>query len=145
MLTRLDAWLGLHVFHPPVILLCWLLRCTQHRLHRDMWFLFMAYSFWSAAQHGGGWPILTLLGVLTAWTLAAAALIPAHVPGSSLAGFRLFLLVWMLLTDVPMALTGRWWEPLETLWVLVAEYAVTIASLPPPPSLRIRRRRRAAA
>lgn len=129
-LRRADAWVGLNVFHPPIIWLCQRLGYTQWRLSRDMWFLFGMYLVWTLHHHGhqgAAWIAM----VLAALSFFRAVLLPPSAATPSLFGIR--VLWWAVLPlDVwDLATKGEPIHVLATLWILVAEYAATITTLPP--------------
>lgn len=133
MLAKLDAWLGLHVFHPPAILLCRLFRCTQYQLSRDMWFLGLVWSTWRVG-HSGNTP-WWLVGLMLACCLSSgfrAAWTKPEVPSPSFPVLRLVFLTTLLVTL-------SWGQLANNLFLLVAEYAATIVNLPPPPVRKVRR------
>lgn len=137
MFDRFDAWLGLRVFQPPAILLCWLLRCTQHRLNRDMWFAWLLWFAWDiAGDPTSTWWQIGLMLIFCAFGGLGAALIRPEIPAPSLQWFR-FVLLLFVFVDLT---SGRWIDVAGGVWLLIAEYAATITDLPKPPSLRVRRR-----
>lgn len=131
LIARTDEWLGLKLFHPPIIRFCQWTGYTQHRLHRDMWFAAGLYYAWRAAQDGDPWPWTALLLFLCMVLGLRAALRPASWPETGTRWFRVAL--WLILAlELPaVVLTGEWLRPADNLWLLVAEYAATIATIPP--------------
>lgn len=140
MIARIDAWLGLRVFQPPAILLCWLLRCTQWRLNRDMWFIFGLYILYRVTTHGSGWAVLLFIGLLCLLQMAIAVLNSPHNPVRSVRWVRMVWLIFLVTDTVLFLITGDDWQrPLQDVWVLITEYAATITNLPPPPTFKVRR------
>ena len=139
MLSRLDAWLGKTLFHPPIILACQLTRQTQYAMHKALWFLaachatyFMPYDSWFWVAVVWFYTIMLFIGA-TAF---------ADMPSRSWGGFRFILWVFVLLGAVTTILTGEVREAqFREIMILFAEYAATIRSIPP----RKKRERRASA
>ena len=140
MIARIDVWLGLRVFQPPAILLCWLLRCTQHRLNRDMWFVIMAWMTWRGAYlNHYGWAVTVIMGICCLASGAVASFVHQHVPTVTFRWYRMLIMVFLITETAAVPVSGQWWMPLEDIWILIAEYAATITNLPPPPTFKVRR------
>ncbi|RIV79537.1 hypothetical protein [Pelagerythrobacter aerophilus] len=131
LIARTDEWLGLKLFHPPIIRFCQWTGYTQHRLHRDMWFAAGLYITWRSVQDGDHWlwTVMLLAGCLILGL--RAALLPATWPESGTRWFRVAM--WCVLAlELPAAvLAGKWLNLADTVWLLTAEYAATITTIPP--------------
>ncbi|KKW92280.1 hypothetical protein [Sphingobium chungbukense] len=139
ILTRLDAWLGMNLFHPPIILLCQLTRQTQYAMYRALWFFACCHATYYAKDDGWGWA--AFLWLWTIITFISAAFTP-DVPTQSFGLFRFF--VWsMLVIDLIGIASGGALHSLaiRNLIILFAEYAATIKAIPP----RRKRERRTSA
>jgi len=130
-LTRFDAWLGLRVFHPPIIRFCQLTGYTQHKLHRDLWFAVALWVAWRANVDDRSWWVIGMLLFLCVIMGLRAAITPASFPGQTWSWFRLLILFWMLFS-LPLTIAlGEWDKWVDDLAILVAEYAATITTIPP--------------
>lgn len=129
ILSRLDAWLGKTLFHPPIILACQLTRQTQYAMHRALWF-FAACHATVYLEHDD-W-----LWVVFMWFFVAITLISATVcadwPDISVRAFRLFWF-FLLIGQVSVTLLGGdlLASAIRSVIILFAEYAATIKTIPP--------------
>lgn len=125
-LAEIDQWIGKTLFIPPVIKLCQITRQSQFAMSR---------LFWFAAACDGLYRSETLVqsiffGVICIAAMLTAAL-RADFPTQSMMPFRLFsvgLLIFDIIEGVGKGdLTGaEFW-----IFVLFAEYASTIRTIPP--------------
>jgi hypothetical protein len=139
ILSRLDAWLGKTLFHPPIILACQLTRQTQYAMHRALWFFAACHAI-VYLEHDD-WLWVVFMWFFVAITLLSATLF-ADWPATSLRAFRLF---WFFLLIGQTSLTllgGDLLAPaIRSVIILFAEYAATIKTIPP----RRKREQRASA
>jgi hypothetical protein len=130
LIRRLDAWVGRTLFHPPIIAICHWTGQTQYALSSTLWF----FAFAGMAYTATGW----WRWVILAWVLVymlRAGLMPDH-PSTSILSVRCFW--WAALAYDLLGIAGigsgrASWLVIE-LFVLVAEYALTIRTLPPRPA-----------
>lgn len=139
ILSRLDAWLGKTLFHPPIILACQLTRQTQYAMHRALWF-FAACHATVYIEHDE-WLWVAFMWFFVAVTLLSATLL-ADWPAISLRAFRLFWF-FLLIGQVSLTLFGGdlLASAIRSVIILFAEYAATIKTIPP----RRKREQRASA
>ena len=133
-LKEIDVWIGKKVFHPPVILLCRIMECTQHRLHRDLWFVAVMFLVCMDAFVIGEsvvwwkWIILTIVFI-------RAALVNQNVKSDSSFIFRMFVYLMIFIDMILVYYNSRLSElVVSTIFhivILLAEYAATIDTLPP--------------
>jgi hypothetical protein len=125
-LTEIDHWIGKTLFLPPIIKLCQLTRQSQFAVSRLFWFIAALDAFYRAetlfsSVLWGGMSIVMMV-------LAARR---ADTPTASFMFFRLLAVV-MLILDIGKGATSGSWAGFEFwLFVLVAEYASTIRTIPP--------------
>lgn len=131
ILTRLDAWLGKTLFHPPIILVCQLTRQSQYAFYRAMWFFAACHATYYGLAEDRGWAWTVFMWFWVIFTMINATVYPDR-PARSSGFFR--LLFWFLF------LTGAAFIPargeitdgtVRALMVLFAEYAATIRTIPP--------------
>jgi hypothetical protein len=145
VLSRFDAWVGLRLFHPPIIRFCQATGYTQYRLSRDMWFVAGLFVSWRAVHDGLPWWWCALLLFGAAAMGVCAAFKSPDRPESGRSWLRAFIWAGTIMS-APAVLDARPWELADNLWLLTAEYAVTIASIPPrKPRVTSKRRQRAPA
>ena len=146
MIRHIDYWIGTRFFHPPIISLCQRTGMSQWAVASYAW---MAGGFSLLMQIRITGPQSSILYAVVATVVAvaatlAAALIP-NTPRRPSAYFRFFiclvtaigladLIVWPSRANADL-MWGFGWD----LCGLIAEYAKTIATIPPR-SIRIRRR-----
>jgi hypothetical protein len=133
-MIKIDKWVGDSLFIPIIIRICQMANLTQYRFAR---FSFM-FAYWILLLGGNtwGWFFPFLLLMTLAVTIAAMVLGdgPRH---SSFLGRMLFLFVGladigsavflMALTDTNLLRIGM----LFWIFILAAEYASTIRTIPP--------------
>ena len=133
MFSKLDAWVGKTLFVPPIIKFCQLTGQSQFAVSRLFWFVaaldafYYAETLFSSVLWGG----MSVVMMVTAVRRADS-------PTASFMFFRLLALS-MFLLDVLLSATSGEWEGAEFwLFILVAEYAATIRTIPPPEITRTR-------
>ncbi|MDB5661834.1 MAG: hypothetical protein JWM38_1221 [Sphingomonas bacterium] len=125
-LNEIDLWIGKTLFAPPIIKLCQLTRQSQFAVGRLFWFIAALDGFYRAETLFSS----VLFGVMSLIMMATASL-RADMPTRSLMGFRMLALLFLLLDLVKAAATGEWAGIEFWLFVLAAEYAATIETIPP--------------
>jgi hypothetical protein len=125
-LAKLDHWIGKNLFVPPIVKLCQLTRQSQYAVSRLFWFVAALDGFYRADSLFSS----VLFGVLSLVMMVTASL-RADMPTQSSMWFRLFALAFLILDLVTGAATGKWAGTEFWLFVLIAEYAATIRTLPP--------------
>lgn len=140
--AAIDAAIGRYVFHPPVILLCWLTRSSQHFIARATGFI--AACFFMHQLHVKGEPLWlqAVYFAILIVAMLAAGLLPDDKPEHSWRWMRLTLVVAVTIRTV---LGIEWLDFVTGLLFTLSAYASTIDTLPPRPKLRRGRRRTAAA
>ena len=126
LLTNIDLWIGKTLFVPIIIKLCQLTRQTQFAVSRLFWFIAALDGFYRAET------LLSslLFGGMSMFMLVVATRRP-DLPTRSFLWFRVLALV-MLVLDVLLGATTGEWAGLEFwVFVLTAEYAATIETIPP--------------
>ena len=125
-LAEVDKWIGKTLFLPPIIKLCQLTRQSQFAVSRLFWFIAALDGFYRAESMFSA----VLFGILSIIMMVTASL-RADSPTSSSMWFRMFALVFLALDLLAGAITGKWAGSEFWLFVLVAEYAATIRTIPP--------------
>ncbi len=126
MLTNLDAWLAKTLFVPPIVKLCQLTRQSQFAVSRLFWFIAAMDGFYRADT------LLSsiIFGVLSIIMMLTASL-RADSPTRSSFWMRMFALFLLIIDLIGGAVTGKWAGAEFWLFVLIAEYAATIRTIPP--------------
>jgi surface polysaccharide O-acyltransferase-like enzyme len=125
-LEKLDHWIGKNLFVPPIVKLCQLTRQSQYAVSRLFWFVAALDGFYRAETLFSS----VLFGVLSLVMMVTASL-RADMPTRSSMWFRMFALAFLILDLITGAATGKWAGTEFWLFVLIAEYAATIRTLPP--------------
>ena len=126
MLTELDAWLGKTLFQPPIIKLCQLTRQSQFAVSRLFWFIAALDGFWRSDTLLSS----VIFGALSIVMMLTASL-RADLPTRSSFLMRMVALLLLFLDLIGGAATGKWAGTEFWLFVLIAEYAATIRTIPP--------------
>lgn len=131
--TRIDLWIGKTLFVPPIIKLCQLTRQSQFAIARTFWFLAALDGFYRAETLLSSilWGAMSILMMVTAARRADS-------PTQSFILFRLLGIVFLAVDLVGGAATGSWAGAEFWMFVLVAEYAATIRTLPPEETAKSR-------
>jgi hypothetical protein len=124
--AKLDIWIGKTLFVPPIVKLCQLTRQSQYAVSRLFWFIAAMDGFYRADSLFSSF----LFGALSLVMMVTASL-RADSPTRSSMWFRMFALAFLMLDLVTGAVSGAWAGTEFWLFVLVAEYAATIRTLPP--------------
>jgi hypothetical protein len=125
-LRKLDYWIGKTLFVPPIIKLCQLTRQSQFAVARLFWFIAALDGFYRAVTLV--WAILW--GVISLIMMFSAAR-RADAPTNSFLFFRMLAVVFLIADLVQGAATGAWAGAEFWLFVLIAEYAAIIRTIPP--------------
>jgi hypothetical protein len=123
LLTKIDLYIGKTLFVPLIIKLCQLTRQTQFAVSRMFWFIAALDGFYRAETMFGS----ILFGGMSIFMMLIATRRP-DMPTRSFLWFRMVLLVLDLLSG---AITGSFAGTEFWVFVLLAEYAASIETLPP--------------
>jgi hypothetical protein len=124
--AKIDHWIGKTLFVPPIIKLCQLTRQTQFAVARLFWFIAALDGLYHAETVLG----MVLWGGLSLFMMFTAAR-RADSPTVSFMFFRLLAVSLLGLDLVRSFATGEWGGTEFWIFVLVAEYAATIRTIPP--------------
>lgn len=125
-LTRVDFWIGRTLFVPPIILFCRLTQQSQFAVSRLFWFIAALDGFYQSQT----WVSLILFGGLSIFMMLTAAL-RADMPTFSVISIRLLAMTALLIYVGVGVVTAEWTGIEFWIFVLIAEYASTIRTLPP--------------
>jgi hypothetical protein len=125
-LADIDLWIGRTLFLPPIIKLCQVTKQTQFAVSRLFWFV-AALDQLRIAE--------TLIGRIIAGAFCIVMMITASLradmPTFSMMWFRMMAVAFLVL-DVAHGIGNGAWKGVEIwLFVLFAEYAATIRTIPP--------------
>ena len=123
---KVDHWIGKTLFVPPIIKLCQLTRQSQFAVSRLFWFIAALDGFYRAETLFGS----ILWGAISIVMMVSAAW-RADSPTVSSMLFRLLAVLLLALDLVKGAATGEWAGIEFWIFVLVAEYAAIIRTIPP--------------
>lgn len=132
LFTKIDLWIGKTLFVPPIIKLCQITRQSQFAVSRLFWFIAALDGFYRAETLFSSilWGGMSLVMMITASRRADS-------PTISFMFFRMLGVVFLLLDLVKGAATGEWAGTEFWIFVLIAEYASTIRTLPPRESSKV--------
>jgi hypothetical protein len=131
LFDRIDHWIGRTLFVPPIVKFCQITRQSQFAVSRLFWFIAGLDGFYRAETLVGS----ILWGAVSLVMMVSAAR-RADSPTVSLMFFRL-LAVFLLLMDVLKGVFTNEWAGFEFwIFVLVAEYASIIRTIPPKEDAR---------
>lgn len=125
-LIDIDQWIGKKLFVPPIIKFCQLTRQSQFAVCRLFWFVASLDGFYRADT----WFSTVMFGVMSLVMMLTASL-RADMPTRSAAWFRLLALGFLILDVIQGALVGAWAGIEFWVFVLIAEYAATVRTIPP--------------
>jgi len=126
MLEKFDLWLGKTLFVPPIIKLCQLTRQSQFAVSRLFWFIAALDGFYRADTLLSS----VIFGVLSLVMMVTASL-RADSPTRSSFWMRMIAVLLLGLDLLGGAVTGTWAGVEFWFFVLIAEYAATIRTIPP--------------
>jgi hypothetical protein len=126
LITEVDAWIGKTLFIPPIIKLCHLTRQTQYAVSRLFWFIAALDGFYRAETLFSSllWGGLSVVMMITAVRRADA-------PTQTFLFFRMLAVVFLALDLMKAAVIGELAGVEFWIFILIAEYAATIRTLPP--------------
>lgn len=124
--TKIDLWIGKTLFVPPIIKLCQVTRQSQFAVSRLFWFIAALDAFYRAETLFSS----ILWGGISIFMMITAAR-RADVPTASFMVFRMLCLGFLAFDLAKGAATGEWAGCEFWLFVLIAEYAATIRTIPP--------------
>jgi len=133
--AKIDHWIGKTLFVPPIIKLCQLTRQSQFAVARLFWFIAALDGLYRAETVFGMvlWSGISLFMMVTAvWR--------ADNPTASFMFFRLFAVLMLGMDLVRGVGTDAWAGTEFWIFVLVAEYAATIRTIPPRETTKPARR-----
>jgi hypothetical protein len=122
----IDLWIGKTLFVPPIVRFCQLTRQSQFAVSRLFWFAAALDGFYRSDTLFAS----ILFGLLSIVMMVTASL-RADVPTRSSMWFRMFALAFLVFDVAAAFLTGKWAGTEFWIFVLVAEYASTIRTIPP--------------
>lgn len=129
LITRIDLWIGKTLFVPLIIKLCQLTRQTQFAVSRLFWFIAALDGFYRAETLFSS----LLFGGMSIFMMVVATRRP-DMPTRSFIWFRILALVMLAIDILSGASTGEWAGVEFWIFVLLAEYAATIETIPPSQS-----------
>jgi hypothetical protein len=131
MFSQIDQWIGKTLFIPPIIKLCQLTRQTQFAVSRLFWFIAAMDGFYRAETLFGSvlWGGMSVVMMITASRRADS-------PTVSFMFFRMLALVFLVFDLIKGVTTGAWAGTEFWIFVLIAEYAATIRTVPPQETSR---------
>lgn len=125
-MTRIDLWIGKTLFVPPIVKFCQWTRQSQFAVSRLFWFVAALDGLYRAET----WFAATLFGSMSIVMMIAASM-RADVPKASSMWFRMVALA-LLTLDLIRGIGTDQWAGIEFwVFVLIAEYATTIRTIPP--------------
>jgi hypothetical protein len=124
--TKVDHWIGKTLFVPPIIKFCQITRQSQFAVSRLFWFIAALDGFYRAETLFGAF----LWGGLSIVMMVSAAQ-RADTPTASFMFFRLLAIFLLAIDLINGAATGQWAGIEFWMFVLVAEYAAIIRTIPP--------------
>lgn len=126
VLRKFDLWLGKTLFIPPIVKLCHLTRQSQYAVSRLFWFMAMLSGLYRADN-----AVDYLIFGLGSFFMMLTASLRADRPTASWFWFRMVVVLGLILRlfsaieDGTLAGVEYW------IFILFAEYAATIRTLPP--------------
>ena len=126
IIETIDLWIGKNLFVPPIVRFCQLTRQSQYAVSRLFWFVAALDGFYRADTVFSA----ILFGVLSLVMMVTASL-RADMPTRSSIWFRMLALAFLVLDLAAGLVAGKWAGTEFWLFVLIAEYASTIRTIPP--------------
>lgn len=126
LFNQIDHWIGKRLFVPPIIKLCQLTRQSQFAISRLFWFIAALDAFYRAETLFWSiiWAVMSVVMMLT-------ASMRADQPSVSFMFVRMAGVVFLAIGLARGAATGEWAGSEFWIFVLIAEYAATIRTVPP--------------
>ena len=125
-LTNFDLWIGKTLFVPPIIRFCQLTGQSQFAISRLFWFVAALDGFY----HADALVSSVIFGGMSVVMMLTASL-RADMPTRSSMWFRMLALALFALDLLQGARAGEWLGTEFWVFVLIAEYAATIRTIPP--------------
>lgn len=126
MISRIDIWIGKTFFVPPIIKLCHLTRQSQYAVARLFWFMAMLSGLYRAENMID----YVIFGLGSVFMMLTASL-RADRPTRSQRWFRMFAVGSFVMKVISSVASGIFLGIEFWFFVLIAEYAATIRTLPP--------------
>jgi hypothetical protein len=124
--AQVDHWIGSTLFVPPIVKLCQLTRQSQFAVSRLFWFVAALDGFYRAETL-----FWSVVWAAVSVVMMVSAARRADQPTASFMFFRLLAATFLVLDVVKGAATGAWAGTEFWLFVLTAEYAAIIRTIPP--------------
>lgn len=124
--AQVDHWIGRTLFFPPIVKMCQLTRQSQFAVSRLFWFVAALDGFYRAETLFGS----ILWGGISAFMMVSAAW-RADSPTHSFMLFRLLAVTMFVSEMVRGVVTGERAGVEFWVFVLIAEYAAIIRTIPP--------------
>lgn len=124
--AKIDHWIGRTLFVPPIVKLCQLTNQSQYAVSRLFWFIAALDGLYRAETVFG----MVLWGGISLVMMVTAAR-RADSPTASFMFIRLLAALLLVIDLLRGAATGEWSGAEFWVFVLVAEYAATIRTIPP--------------
>lgn len=128
-LVDFDVWIGKTLFVPPIIKFCQVTRQSQYAVSRLFWFVTALDQLRIATTLTSQ----VIAGLFSLFMMLTASL-RADMPAFSMRWFRMFALAFLVLDVFSGVVSGDWKGVEIWLFVLFAEYAATITTIPPSES-----------
>jgi hypothetical protein len=132
ILTDIDLWIGKTLFVPPIVRLCQLTGQSQFAVSRLFWFIAALDGFYRSETLVSS----IVFGLMSLFMMLTASL-RADMPARSSVWFRMLALGFLALDLVKGASAGEWLGVEFWVFVLIAEYAATIRTIPPRQSKKV--------
>lgn len=148
MFHRFDLWFGKRLFIPIAIRLCQLLGISQYALHTYLWLSVILWNMSRGPHALGGYFMYTLMAILAVVWVCISALTPDAMRRPATFIRHLWICIFFL--DIGLFMGGVYFaqsllsssiELVKDWMILLAEYAITIHTIPP---LESREKKRAA-
>lgn len=127
-MTRLDAWLGLRLFQPPIILFCQHTGMNQFAVYRYIWWIVALWCVYRANFEN--WAISSIAILLAAGRTLSVGFSPSR-PSQPSAWLRKMFLCLAPFDLLILWISGDQVNIIQTISILFAEYALTISTIPP--------------
>ncbi len=125
-MNDIDAWIGKTLFLPPIIKFCQLTGQSQFAVSRLFWFIAALDQLRIAETL-----VSKIIAGLFSLFMMVSASFRADMPAFSMMWFRM-MAVGFLVLDVAHGVSADQWKGVEIwIFVLFAEYAATIRTIPP--------------
>jgi hypothetical protein len=142
MMHRFDLWLGKTMFVPLVIRICQRTKLSQYTLHTYIWLVILLYNLLRGPSVYGngiwGWLFYGFLALVTLFWVIMAAVVPDSIKTSA-TWLRYSFIFFFCFDCFGIVMTALVHKPMATAviiavkdwFILLAEYALTIKTIPP--------------